>query len=54
MSLVNKTIKYFIGYLHNGNKIKPLNTMLLKTNAYVKSYDGHTKYMYFLTKDNEL
>ena len=27
--------KYFIGYLYNGNKFKPLNIMLLRTSAYV-------------------
>ena len=27
--------KYFIGYLYNGNKFKPLNIMLLKTSTYV-------------------
>ena len=31
---------YFIGYLYNGNKVKPLNIMLPKTRAYVKIYDG--------------
>ena len=28
--------------------------MLPKTSAYVKSYDGKTKWMYFLTEDEEL
>ena len=28
--------------------------MLPKTSAYVKSYDGQTKRMYFLTEDDEL
>ena len=28
--------------------------MLSKTSAYVKSYDGPTKWMYFLIKDNDL
>ena len=36
-------IKYFIGSLCNGNKVKSLNIMLPKTSAYVKSYDGQTK-----------
>ena len=27
--------------------------MLPKTSAYVKSYDGQTKWMYFLIKDDE-
>ena len=49
-----KNYKYFIGYLYNGNKVKPLNIMLSKTSAYVKSYDGQTKWMYFLIKDHVL
>ena len=28
--------------------------MLPKTTAYVKSYDGHTKWMYFLIEDDDL
>ena len=28
--------------------------MLPKTRAYVKSYDGQTKWMYFLTEDDDL
>ena len=28
--------------------------MLPKTRAYVKSYNGQTKYMYFLNKNDEL
>ena len=43
ISFGEKIYKYFIGYLHNGNKIKPLDIMLPKTSAYVKSYDGQTK-----------
>ena len=34
--------------------VKPLNIMLLKSSAYVKSYDGLTKWMYFLIEDNYL
>ena len=45
--------KYFIGYLDE-NRIKPLTIILLKTNAYVKSYDGETKWMYFLIENEEL
>ena len=51
---MKKTIKYFIGYLYNGNKEKPLNIMLPKTNVYVKSFNGQTKWMYFLIKDDDL
>ena len=28
--------------------------MLPKSSAYVRSYDGQTKWMYFLIKDNDL
>ena len=35
-----KNYKYFIAYLCNDNKFKPLHIILLKTSAYVKSYDG--------------
>ena len=45
---------YFIGYLYNDNKVKPLYIMLPKRSAYVKSYDGQTKWMYFLIEDDEL
>ena len=48
-----KSYKYFIGYLHNNNKVKPLH-MLPKTSTYVKSYDGKTKWMYFLIEDDDL
>ena len=34
--------------------VKPLHIMLLKTNTYVKSYDGQTKWMYFLIEDDDL
>ena len=34
-----KDYKYFIGYLYNDHKFKPLHIMLPKTDAYVKSYD---------------
>ena len=45
-----KNCKYFIGYLHNDKKVKPLNLMLPKISAYVKSYDGQSKWMFFLLK----
>ena len=35
-----KSYNYFIGYMYNGNKVKPLHIMIPKTSAYVKSYDG--------------
>ena len=49
-----KNYKYFVGYLYNANKVKPLHIMLPKTRTYVKSYDGQTKWMYFLIEDDDL
>ena len=58
ISFGEKKYKYFItwiiGYLDNDNKVKPLHIMLPKTIAYVKSYDGQTKWMYFLIEDDKL
>ena len=34
-------------------KVKPLNIMLPKISAYVKSHDGQTKWMYFLIEEDE-
>ena len=46
--------KYFIGYLYNDHKVKPLRIMLLKARASVKSDDEQTKSMYFLIKSDDL
>ena len=43
ISFGEKNYKYFIGYLYNGIKVKPLNKMLPKTSTYLKSYDEQTK-----------
>ena len=51
---MKKNYTDFIGYLYNDNKIKPLRIMLPKTSAYVKGYDGKTKWMYFLIEDDGL
>ena len=40
------SIKYYICYLYNDNKAKPLHIRLPKTSTYVKSYDGQTTLMY--------
>ena len=39
--------------MYNDHKIKPLHIMLPKTNAYVKSYNGQTMFMYFLIEDDD-
>ena len=49
-----KDYKYFIGYLYNGKKVKPLNIILSKTSPYVKSYDRQTKWMYVLIENGNL
>ena len=54
ISFGEENYKYFIGYLYNDDKIKSLNIILSKTSAYVKSYDGQTKWMYFLIENNKL
>ena len=35
--------KYFIFYLYNDNKVKPLHIMFPKTSADMKSYDEQIK-----------
>ena len=54
ISFGEKNYKYFIGYLHSNNKVKLLDIMLPKTSAYVKCYDGQTKWVYFLIEDDDL
>ena len=34
--------------------MKPLHIVLTKTSAYVKSYDGQNKWMYFFIENNDL
>ena len=54
ISFGEKNYKYFVGCVYNDNRIKPLHIMLLKRNAYVKSYDGQIKWMYFSVEDDDL
>ena len=54
ISFGDKNYNYLIGYLYNNDKVKPLNIMLPKTSAYVESYDGQTKWLYFLIEDDGL
>ena len=49
-----KNCKYFNGYCRDVYKIKPLQIMLPKTSTYVKIYDGQTKWMYVLIKDDDI
>ena len=48
-----KNHKYFIDYLYESDKVKPLSIMLPKTNTYVNVLI-QTKWMYFLIKDDGL
>ena len=54
ISFGTKNYEYFIGYLYNDHKVKPLHIMLPKTTAYVKRYDRQTKWMYLLIEDDDL
>ena len=54
ISFGEKNYKYFVGYLYNDSKVKPLHIMLPKTRAYVKSCDGQNKWIYFLIEDDGL
>ena len=40
--------------MNNNHKVKPLHIILPKTSAYVKSYDGQTKWIYFLIENDDL
>ena len=50
----DKKCKYFISYMDDDYKIKPLCIMLAKTSAYVKSYGGITKRTYLLIEYDKL
>ena len=54
ISFDKKNYKYFISYLHNDHEVKPLHIMLPETSAYVKIYDGQTKWIYFLIGNDDL
>ena len=49
-----ESYRYFFGYFYNEHKVMPLHIMLRKTRAYVKSYDGQTKWIYFLTENDDI
>ena len=49
-----KSYKYFIDYLDDYYKIKPLHIMPPKTSAHIKIYDGETKWIYFLIENDAL
>ena len=47
--------KCLMGYKDDDYKIKPLFIILPKTSStYIKNYDGETKWMIFLIKDDDL
>ena len=49
-----KNYKFFIDYLFNVCKVKPLYMMLSLTSTYVKRSDGETKWIHFLIDDDDL
>ena len=52
---MKKSIKFFfIDYLFDEYKVKPLDVVLSKTNAYVKGYEGQTKWMGFRIEDDDI
>ena len=53
ISPCEKNYKHFIDYLYDDYKIKPLHIMLPETRVYVNTYDGQSKWMYFLIEDND-
>ena len=54
ISFGEKNYRYFIGYLYDNHNVKSLHITLPKTSAYVKSYNGQTKWKYFLIEDDGL
>ena len=40
--------------MFNDHKVNSLQIMLPKISTYVKHYDGQTKWMYFLTENDDL
>ena len=52
--MVSFSEKKIIGCKDDNHKIRQLRIMLPKTSACVKSYDGETKWMNFLIKNNDL
>ena len=40
--------------MYNDNKFKSLHIIIPETSAYVKSYDGQTKWIYFLIENDDL
>ena len=49
-----KSYKYVTAYIDDDYEIKPLRVILPKMVAYVKNYDGETKWMNILIKDDDL
>ena len=54
ISFGEKNCRYFVGYLYDDHKIKPSHIMLPKTKAYVRSFNGQTKRIYFLIEHDDL
>ena len=51
---MKKNYIHFIGCFYNDHKGNQLHSMLPKTSAYVKRYEGQTKWTYSLIEDDDL
>ena len=49
-----KIEKHFIGSMNDDYGTKPFSVILPKTSAFIRRYDGETKSMHILIKDDEL
>ena len=50
----NKNYIYFIAYIDDYCRVKPLSIVLPKTSACIKRNDGGTTWRYFLIEDGDL
>ena len=54
LSSGEKNCRCFIGCMDDDYKMKPFIIIFPKLSAYIESFDGETKWMYFLVEDDEL
>ena len=55
ISFVEKNYKYFIGYLYNDDKVKPLHIIMLpKTSAQKVMMEKLNRFTFLITGDNSL
>ena len=49
-----KALNTLFFYFYNDQKVKPFYIIFPKTSAYIKSFDGQTKWLYCLIEDDDL